>query len=219
MEAMSAPTDPASLRRSYERAALDESSIAPTWLVQLQAWYDDAVVLGGSPEPNAMQVATVDAAGRPSVRTVLAKGIDERGIVFYTNYGSVKGRDLDERPYAAAVFVWLAHERQVRISGPVRRVSHEETAAYFTSRPRGSQLGAWASPQSQVIASRAVLEQAEDDIARRFGDGDIDVPPHWGGFLISPESVEFWQGRPDRLHDRLRFRLDDGEWILERLAP
>ena len=216
---MSAPTDPAELRRSYERAALDESSIATTWLLQLRAWYDDAVVLGGSPEPNAMQVATVDAAGRPSVRTVLAKAIDERGVVFYTNYGSAKGRDLAERPYAAAVFVWLAHERQVRITGPVRRVPAEETAAYFTSRPRGSQLGAWASPQSQVIESRSVLEEAEDEAARRFGDGDIAVPPHWGGLLIVPESVEFWQGRPDRLHDRLRFRLDGSEWILERLAP
>lgn len=213
------PVDPATLRRSYERAALDESSIAPTWLAQLRRWYDEAVVLGGSPEPNAMQVATVDAAGRPSVRTVLAKAMDERGVVFYTNYASAKARDLDERPYAAAMFVWLAHERQVRLSGPVRRVAADETAAYFRTRPRGSQLGAWASPQSRVIASRAVLEQAEAEVARRFGDGDIDVPPYWGGYLISPEAVEFWQGRPDRLHDRLRFRLDGGAWVLERLAP
>jgi pyridoxamine 5'-phosphate oxidase len=212
-------TDPAELRRSYERAALDESSIAPTWLEQLRAWYDDAVVLGGSPEPNAMQVATVDAAGRPSVRTVLAKAMDERGVVFYTNYQSVKGRDLTERPYAAAVFVWLAHERQVRLSGPVQRVSPEETAAYFASRPRGSQLGAWASPQSQVIASRTALERAEADVASRFEGAEVDVPPHWGGFLIAPDAVEFWQGRPDRLHDRLRFRSENGQWRLERLAP
>jgi pyridoxamine 5'-phosphate oxidase len=213
------PVDPAELRRSYERAALDESSIAPTWLAQLRTWYDVAAVLGGSPEPNAMQVATVDAAGRPSVRTVLAKAIDERGVVFYTNYRSAKARDLDERRYAAAVFVWLAHERQVRLSGPVSRVSPDETAAYFHSRPRGSQLGAWASPQSQVIASRILLEQAEAAVARRFENAEVDVPPFWGGYLISPEVVEFWQGRPDRLHDRLRFRLDGGAWVLERLAP
>ena len=212
-------TDPADLRRSYERAALDESSVAATWLAQLHAWYDDAVVLGGSPEPNAMQVATVDAEGRPAVRTVLAKAIDERGVVFYTNYDSAKGRALDQHPYAAAVFVWLAHERQVRLSGPVSRVSRDETAAYFHSRPRGSQVGAWASPQSRVIASRQELEDAETQVATRFGDGEIDVPPHWGGYLISPEAVEFWQGRPDRLHDRLRFRKQDEEWVVERLAP
>jgi pyridoxamine 5'-phosphate oxidase len=212
-------SDPAELRRSYERAALDEASIAPTWLAQLQAWYDDAVVLGGSPEPNAMQIATVDAEGRPSVRTVLAKAIDERGVVFYTNYQSAKGRDLVARPYAAALFVWLAHERQVRLSGPVQQVSRDETAAYFATRPRGSQLGAWASPQSQVIASRDELERLDAEVAARFGDGPIEPPPHWGGFLIAPEAVEFWQGRPDRLHDRLRFRREAGEWILERLAP
>jgi pyridoxamine 5'-phosphate oxidase len=212
-------SDPAELRRSYERAALDESSIAPTWLAQLQAWYGDAVVLGGSPEPNAMQVATVDAAGHPSVRTVLAKAIDERGVVFYTNYDSAKGRDLSERPYAAALFVWLAHERQVRLSGPVQRVARDETAAYFATRPRGSQLGAWASPQSRVIASRDELERLDTEVAQRFGDDEIEPPPNWGGFLIAPEAVEFWQGRPDRLHDRLRFRRVDGDWILERLAP
>jgi pyridoxamine 5'-phosphate oxidase len=212
-------SDPAELRRSYERAALDESTIAPSWLEQLQAWFDDAVVLGGSPEPNAMQLASVDAQGRPSVRTVLAKAMDEQGVSFYTNYRSQKARELDARPYAAAVFVWLAHERQVRLSGPVRRVSAEETAAYFASRPRGSQLGAWASPQSEVIESRTVLEQAQAAAEARFGDGEIPAPPHWGGYLLSPESVEFWQGRPDRLHDRLRFRLAGPAWVLERLAP
>jgi pyridoxamine 5'-phosphate oxidase len=212
-------SDPAQLRRSYERAALNESSIAPTWLEQLRAWYDDAVVLGGSPEPNAMQLATVDERGRPAVRTVLAKGMDERGVVFYTNYESAKARDLDARPYAAVVFVWLAHERQVRLSGPVQRADREETEAYFASRPRGSQLGAWASPQSQVIDSRRVLEDALDEVTGRFGDGDVPTPPHWGGYRLRPEAVEFWQGRPDRLHDRLRFRLDGGAWVLERLAP
>jgi pyridoxamine 5'-phosphate oxidase len=212
-------SDPAELRRTYERDALDERSIASTWLAQLRLWFDDAVELGGSPEPNAMQVATVDADGRPSLRTVLAKAIDQRGVTFYTNYESAKGHDLEARPYAAAQFLWLAHERQVRLVGPVQRVSREETAEYFHSRPRGSQLGAWASPQSQVIGSRTVLEQNRDAAAERFGDGEIDVPSNWGGYLIEPESVEFWQGRPDRLHDRLRFRQVDGAWALERLAP
>jgi len=212
-------TNPADLRRTYERAALDESTIAPTWLEQLRSWFDDAVQLAGSPEPNALQVATVDDAGRPSLRTVLAKGIDERGVTFYTNYGSTKGRDLDARPYAAAQFLWLAHERQVRLTGAVQRVSADETATYFHSRPRGSQLGAWASPQSQVIASRAVLEHAYAEVEARFADAEVPVPDHWGGYLLTPDSVEFWQGRPDRLHDRLRFRRHGEEWTLERLAP
>jgi pyridoxamine 5'-phosphate oxidase len=211
--------DPAAMRRVYERSALDESSVAPTWLAQLRSWFDDAVELAGSPEPNALQLATVDADGHPSLRTVLAKAIDDRGVTFYTNYGSAKGRDLDSRPYAAAQFLWLAHERQVRLAGPVRRVSAQETADYFHSRPRGSQLGAWASPQSQVIASREVLLASVAAAEARFGDGEIEVPPQWGGYLLEPESVEFWQGRPDRLHDRLRFRRESGSWIVERLAP
>lgn len=212
-------TNPADLRRTYERAALDETAVAATWLEQLRLWFDDAVQLAGSPEPNALQLATVDDADRPSLRTVLAKGIDERGITFYTNYDSAKGHDLDARPYAAAQFLWLAHERQVRLRGPVRRIPAEETAAYFHSRPRGSQLGAWASPQSQVITSRAVLERAFAEAEARFGDGEIPVPPHWGGYRLDPDSVEFWQGRGDRLHDRLRFRRHGGDWLLERLAP
>lgn len=212
-------TNPADLRQSYGRAALDESTIAPTWLEQLRSWFDDAVELAGSPEPNAMQVATVDDAGRPSLRTVLAKGMDERGVVFYTNYDSAKARDLDARPYAAAQFLWLAHERQVRLTGSVQRVAAAETAAYFHSRPRGSQLGAWASPQSQVITSRAVLESAYAEVEARFADGEVPVPDHWGGYLLTPDAVEFWQGRPDRLHDRLRFRRHGEDWMLERLAP
>lgn len=212
-------TNPADLRRSYGRAELSESTVAATWLEQLTAWYTEAVELAGSPEPNALQVATVDAAARPSLRTVLAKAIDERGITFYTNYGSQKARELDARPYAAAQFLWLAHERQVRLTGTVQRASPEETAAYFHSRPRGSQLGAWASPQSQVIASRAELERAYAEAESRYADGEIPVPDHWGGYLLTPDSVEFWQGRPDRLHDRLRFRRAGADWTLERLAP
>lgn len=211
--------DPADLRRDYARAALDETTIATTWLDQLRAWFDDAVAFAGSPEPNALQLATVDEQGRPSLRTVLAKAIDEDGVTFYTNYQSAKARDLDARPYAAAQFLWLAHERQVRLVGPVRRVPYEQSAAYFHSRPRGSQLGAIASPQSRVIKSRAVLEQALAEAESRYGDGEIELPDTWGGYVLSPESVEFWQGRTDRLHDRLRFRRDAGEWVLERLAP
>jgi pyridoxamine 5'-phosphate oxidase len=214
------------MRRSYELATLDESSLAPTWLAQLQDWFGQAFRDFGAVEANAIQLATVDDAGLPSVRTVLAKGIDERGVSFFTNYESAKARDLDARRYAAIVFVWPAHERQVRLSGPVERVSAEETAEYFATRPRGSQLGAWASPQSQVIASRAVLEDLLAETMGRFADREVPPPPHWGGYLLRPELVEFWQGRPDRLHDRLRFRLTGtgspdgpGRWVVERLAP
>lgn len=215
------PTDPAAMRRSYERGALEETTVAPTWLEQLRLWFDEAVRLD-VPEPNALQVATVDAQGRPGLRTVLAKAIDERGVTFYTNYDSAKGVALAAHPYAAAQFLWLPLERQVRLTGPVTRVPAQETAAYFHSRPRGSQLGAWASPQSQVIGSREQLQQRLAEAEARFGDGEIEVPPHWGGYLLEPDSVEFWQGRPDRLHDRLRFRRADGAqatWQLERLAP
>jgi pyridoxamine 5'-phosphate oxidase len=207
------------MRRDYARGVLDESTAAPSWLAQFTAWFDEAVADLGAVEANAMQVATVDAQGRPSVRTVLAKDVDDRGVVFFTNYESVKARDLDERPYAAAVFAWIAHERQVRVSGPVERVSADETAEYFASRPRGSQIGAWASPQSQVVASRAVLDEAWAEAENRFADAEVPVPPHWGGYRIAPEAVEFWQGRTDRMHDRLRFRRVEGEWRRERLAP
>jgi pyridoxamine 5'-phosphate oxidase len=191
----------------------------PTWLEQFRLWFEAACNDPSIVEPNAMQVATVGADGRPSVRTVLLKGLDERGIVFYTNYESPKARDLEVNPHAAAVFAWLAHERQVRISGPVSRVDQAETDAYFASRPRGSQLGAWASPQSSVIESRQALERAVADIDARFAGQDVPTPPHWGGLRIAPRSVEFWQGRPDRLHDRLRYRGDGERWVTERLAP
>lgn len=212
-------TDPAGLRANYTRGHLDEIEVAGTWIGQLRVWFDaaaaDPVVL----EPNAVQLATVGPDGRPAVRTVLAKGIDERGIVFYTNYDSAKARDLAANPRAAAVFVWVAHQRQVRLSGPVRKVERAETEAYFAQRPRESQLGAWASPQSQVVASRAALDRLADEAAARFGDGAIPAPPHWGGYLLEPDEVEFWQGREGRLHDRIRFRLAGEDWVRERLAP
>lgn len=207
------------MRQAYRRAQLAEGMVGPTWLEQLRAWFDEALANDAVVEPNAMQVATVDGAGRPSVRTVLAKAIDERGVVFYSNYDSAKGRDLASRPYAAAVFAWLALERQARLTGTVELVGRAETEAYFASRPRGSQLAAWASAQSAVVASRAVLEAAIREVGARFAGQDVPAPPNWGGYLIRPESVEFWQGREDRLHDRIRYRRDGTVWVIERLAP
>ena len=209
--------DPSGLRRDYGAAELDEGDV--DWFARLQAWFDEAAATDAIVEPNAIQLATVDGAGRPSVRTVLVKALDEQGIVFYTNYESAKARDLDESPYAAAVFAWLPLERQVRLSGPVARVSRAETEAYFASRPRGAQIGAWASAQSSVIGSRAELEAQVAAVEARFAGGDVPAPPNWGGYRLRPEVVEFWQGRQDRLHDRLRYRLVDGAWIVERLAP
>jgi len=211
--------DPAGMRRDYRRSQLDESAVPATWLPLLQQWFGEAVTELSALEVNAMQVATVDAAGQPSVRTVLLKAFDERGVVFFTNYESAKARDLDERPYAAAVLAWVALQRQVRVSGPVARVDRAETQAYFATRPRGSQIGAWASPQSRVVASRAELDEAERAMAERFEGTEIPAPPHWGGYRIAPDAVEFWQGRPDRMHDRLRYRRDGDAWLLERLAP
>lgn len=210
--------DPAGMRRSYERGALDESSLAPTWIEQLRLWFGEAVADERIIEPNAIQLATADRNGRPSVRTVLVKELDEDGLVFYSNYESAKAQDLAANPYAAAAFAWLALERQVRIAGPVERVSRAQTEAYFAQRPRGSQLGAWASPQSAVVA-RADLEVAEQVAAQRFADQPIPAPPHWGGYLLRPDEVEFWQGRPDRLHDRIRYRRAGRAWLVERLAP
>lgn len=203
----------------YARGRLDEADLADSWLAQLRLWFDTAAADPEVPEANAIQLATVAADGRPAVRTVLAKGIDERGIVFYTNYESAKARELAAHPYAAAVFVWLAQQRQVRLTGAVAKVDRAETEAYFAGRPRESQLGAWASPQSQVVESRAALDELADAAAARFGVGPVPTPPHWGGYRLRPDAVEFWQGRPGRLHDRIRFRRTGDEWVHERLAP
>lgn len=212
-------TDPAGLRRRYERGRLGDAEVADTWLAQLTAWFAEAAADPAVLEANAVQLATADAAGRPSVRTVLAKGIDERGVVFYTNYRSAKGQDLAVNPNAALVFVWLAHQRQVRLRGTAVPVPREETERYFASRPRESQLGAWASPQSEVVASREELDEAVARLAERFGDGPVPAPPHWGGYVLTPTEVEFWQGRTGRMHDRIRFREWDGTWVRQRLAP
>lgn len=211
--------DPAAMRRSYLLGQLDEQMLAPDWYLQLRTWFDEAVASGLVGDANAIQLATVTAEGRPTVRTVLVKGLDEGGIVFYTNQESAKARDLTAVPYAAAVFAWLPLERQVRIEGPVEVVTRAETDAYFAGRPRGSQIGAWASPQSEVVASRAPLDDKVREVEERFAGTDIPAPPFWGGYRIRPDVVEFWQGRTDRLHDRLRYRRVDDGWAIERLAP
>lgn len=203
-------------RRGEPRAAGGAGS---DWLMVLRDWIAHASADERVVEPAAMQLATVDDAGTPAVRTVLLKGLDERGAVFYTNHASAKARQLAGHPYAAAVLVWTPLARQVRLSGPVSRVDPAETEAYFASRPRGSQLGAWASPQSEVIASRAALAEAVAAAQRRFADQPVPVPPHWGGYRIAPDAVEFWTGRPDRLHDRIRYRRAGAVWVVERLAP
>ena len=212
-------TDPGALRRSYERGTLDDADLPDDWLTLLRSWFEIAAADPAVLEPNAIQVATVGADGRPSVRTVLAKAIDERGVVFYTNYASAKAQDLEQNPYAAAVFVWLLHQRQVRLSGVASKVDRPETERYFATRPRESQIGAWASPQSQVVPSRAALDELVVEVEARFDGMDIPAPPGWGGYLLRPDEVEFWQGRTGRLHDRIRYRLADDEWVHERLAP
>jgi pyridoxamine 5'-phosphate oxidase len=209
------------MRRDYaERGAFLKSDLAAGWTEQFATWFAEAVT-GGLVEPNAMIVATADRdSGRPSARTVLLKDYDARGFVFFTNYESRKGGELAGNPYASLVFPWFPMHRQVIVGGPVERVSRAETEEYFGSRPRGSRLGAWASPQSRVLADRAAVEAGLTAAIERFGDGPVPAPPHWGGFRVVPDTVEFWQGRSSRLHDRLRFRRTDSEgWVVERLAP
>jgi pyridoxamine 5'-phosphate oxidase len=206
-------------RVQYETAGLDVGDVDADPVAQWERWHREAFDAGVA-EPNAMTVATVDEAGRPDARIVLVRGADERGLVFYTNYRSAKSRHLDVHPVAAAVFSWLDLHRQVRVRATVERVAAEESDAYFASRPRGSQLGAWASPQSEEIADRAVLESLAIAYDEEFVDSDVPRPPHWGGWRLVPTEWEFWQGRPSRLHDRLRYRRDaTGRWVITRLAP
>jgi pyridoxamine 5'-phosphate oxidase len=209
--------DLAALRKSYERAELDESASAAEPWQQFSSWLNEAIA-AKVPEPNAMTLATVGTDGRPSTRIVLIKGFDAQGIVWYTNYDSRKGHELADNPFAALQFHWVELERVVRIEGRVDKVSAEESDAYFRSRPLDSRLGAWASPQSQVISSRAVLIANAAKAAAQHGLSP-SRPPHWGGYRLQPDGWEFWQGRKSRLHDRLRYRLVDGTWTRERLAP
>ena len=210
--------DVAALRRDYALSALTESDVDPDPIRQFDRWFADAVS-AQVPEPNAMTLATASRDGVPAGRIVLLKGVDARGFVFYTDYRSRKAAELTENPLAALTFLWKEIERQVRISGAVSRASAAESEAYFRTRPAGSRLGAWASQQSAVIANRAELEDRVREVALRFPDGDVPLPPHWGGFRVLPDDIEFWQGRPDRLHDRLVYRRDDSGWKISRLSP
>jgi pyridoxamine 5'-phosphate oxidase len=209
--------DIAALRKSYEKDELDEQASAPDPLQQFQRWFEQALA-GQLPEPNAMTLATVGEGGRPSTRVVLIKGYDARGIVWYTNYDSRKGRELAANPWAALQFHWVELERVVRIEGRVEKAGADESDAYYASRPLDSRLGAWASPQSQVISSRAVLVAAAAKAAAVHALHP-PRPPHWGGYRLVPDTWEFWQGRKSRLHDRLRYRQDGSAWVRERLAP
>jgi pyridoxamine 5'-phosphate oxidase len=216
----SGEADLGAMRQSYARRTLSEDDLAPDWLGQFSRWFADAVD-ARPPEPNAMIVTSVGAEQRPSARTVLLKAYDERGLVFFTNYESRKGRELAANPYACLVFPWYFMQRQVIVTGRVERVDREQTEAYFATRPRESQLGAWASPQSQPVADRAELDRLYERTEARFAVVDpIPAPEHWGGLRVRPDSVEFWQGRVGRLHDRLRYVKHAGDgWTVERLAP
>ncbi|MGQ9724036.1 MAG: pyridoxamine 5'-phosphate oxidase [Tepidimonas sp.] len=207
----------ADMRKSYEKAELSEDAAHADPLQQFDQWLHEAI-RAELPEPNAMTLATVGSDLRPSTRVVLIKGYDERGIVWYTNYNSRKGRELAGNPYAALQFHWVELERVVRIEGVVERVDPAESDAYYASRPLDSRIGAWASPQSQVIESRSVLLANAAKYAAQFLMNP-PRPPHWGGYRLKPDTWEFWQGRKSRLHDRLRYRLDGGRWVRERLAP
>lgn len=212
----------AQMRQNYAGTGLSEADLAPDWLTQFRRWFDDAVTAGIT-EPNGMVLATAATDGTVAARSVLAKGVDEDGVVFYTNYASAKSHDLAENPHAAVTFPWYDLHRQIHLRGTVARVDRATTDAYWATRPRGSQIGAWASPQSTVLPDRAALDALQSEVEQRFGGLDgtepIPAPAHWGGWRITPVTVEFWQGRTGRLHDRLRYRREGDGWVVERLAP
>ncbi|MCC6412461.1 MAG: pyridoxamine 5'-phosphate oxidase [Saprospiraceae bacterium] len=209
----------ADLRRNYSLESLSEADVLSDPLEQFKRWFEEALN-SQLPEPNAMTLATATTGGLPSARTVLLKGLENGGFVFYTNYESRKGRELDENPHAALLFTWLELERQVRIEGRVEKVSAETSNDYFRSRPKGSQIGAWASPQSHTISGREVLEDKIQELTETFKhDDQLPLPPFWGGYVVKPVLLEFWQGRENRLHDRILYSLKGEHWTVERLAP
>jgi pyridoxamine 5'-phosphate oxidase len=207
-------------RIQYETAGLNFDDLDESPVQQWHAWYVEAAE-AELPEPNAMAISTIDAEGMPDSRIVLVRGLDDDGLTFFGNYNSAKGQQLDANPVASAVFPWIGLHRQVRVRGTVDMLPRHESDAYFASRPRDSQLGAWASPQSEVINGRDILNERHAEFAEKFAGVEVLRPPHWGGWLLVPEVFEFWQGRPNRLHDRFRYRRDDvtQDWVIERLAP
>jgi pyridoxamine 5'-phosphate oxidase len=209
---------PQELRREYTKDALLESNVLPDPIAQFDRWFNDAT-LAGLPEANAMTLATVDASGAPSARIVLLKGIDKRGFVFFTNYASRKGRELAANPRAALCFFWESLERQVRIEGTVEKTTREESEEYFHSRPIGSQIGAWVSQQSETIESRKALDDRAEELLAKFVNTGVPRPDFWGGFRVVPHTIEFWQGRPSRLHDRLQYVREADGWKIRRLCP
>lgn len=210
--------DISDMRRDFESDGLDRSALDANPVKQFEVWFEDAR-RAGILEPNAMSLATTGNDGVPDLRTVLLKYFDNQGFVFFTNYGSRKAAELDQNPNAAVLFPWLGLNRQVILQGAVEKVSKSESLKYFASRPRGSQIGAWVSAQSQVITSRGLLEQKVAEIKRKFGDGDIPLPSFWGGYRVVPHRIEFWQGRPSRLHDRFEYLRQGDDWHIQRLQP
>ena len=208
----------ADIRKDYKMQTLLETEVAADPIVQFDKWWDDAIK-SQLDEVNAMTLATADANAVPAARIVLLKGYDKNGFVFFTNYQSNKGNQMAQNPHVCLIFFWAALERQVRINGTVEKISAAESDAYFLSRPAGSRIGAWASPQSTVIAKREVIEDRSKQFEEQFSDGNIPRPPHWGGYIVKPGQIEFWQGRPSRLHDRIQYSLHNGNWSIERLAP
>ncbi len=215
---MQASLNLSDLRKVYQKQSLLEETVDNNPLDQFKVWWDE-VIKSGIDEPNAMNLSTCSTDGKPSSRIVLLKEVNEKGFIFFTNYDSRKGKEMRQNNFVSILFFWKELERQVRIEGKVEQIPAAKSDEYFASRPRESQVGAWSSPQSEVIESRSVLEKNEKQYADRFQDQNIERPKHWGGYLVIPHQIEFWQGRPGRLHDRLRYSLREKQWVIERLAP